>query len=695
MPTLPCDQRASDFNTLIYDHVAALELGFVSLAEGCERLAKQREASLREENKLLQQENERLRRRLDTNNSGSNQQKDGDMVADPPNTTIVPLAPNASDGKFIADVDAPATDSEKGIAAPAKQAVSFKLLPEYMADTWVTNECDEVGDSGYFNRDEPDIIEEFVSTKKLVVDPSSEVRLAWDILGIPILSWDLITIPLGVFTLGSLGDDIFSGMGWVTLIYWTIDLPFTFLTGYFDSEGTLIMDVKAIAKHYMHGFFGLDICIILADWLSVIMELVGGGGGGLLSNVAVLRVFRITRFARLMRLRKLKAKIQTIEDGINSEWVLVIMNLCGKVFSIILINHYVCCLWYLIGTTESLEVPERRWVSSFPLFLNDREGPKLIDGLWHYQYFTSLHWAIAQFTPGPHPVQPQNSAERVFAIFVLLFGLVVFSSFIAGVTQARMQLNKMMSKLDRDMWMLRKFCRQYGVSRELSIRMKRYIDLVIVPNYHKLNVPDVVLIPKLSAHLRSKLNSELLSQIVCIHPFLGHVRGNYDAVMDAVCNGVVESMSLARGDVAFGSGQVARGMFIVTDGLLDYIPVADSESGMQVVKKGRWVAEATLWTKWVHQGQLQAGLESKAHVVDSAKLRVEVLKNGLVMPFVRKYGVEFIRRLNILAEETEGMVTDLHDDITAEIPITTTTTRFTDVGKQQALNLLPRLSERY
>jgi len=666
MPSLhPCDERTANLSSFITDQLAAIEY---SLAEGCERITQEREAGLREENKQLQQEVEDLRLRLDracANSSNDNTAIVACKQAEPP-ISVVPLKatevlalPNTGNN----------SDDEESIT------VNFKLLPEYVEAFWQQADGVTEHDAGYFHREEPTI--EVPDVKSFIVDPSSERRLVWDILGIPILSWDLITIPLGVFSIGPTGNEIMGGAGWVTLIYWTIDLPCTFLTGYFDDEGTLVMDLRKIARNYVHAFFGLDVLIIVADWTSVILENLGSAAPPALSNMSILRVFRITRFVRLLRLRKLKAKVQALEDGISSEWWLVIMNLFGKVFSIVMVNHYICCIWYWIGSVKIPalfgDIPTRRWLTAIPYPQYDSEGHKLDEAEWAYQYWTCLHWAIAQFTPGPQNIQPQNAAERIFAIFVLLFGMVVFSSFIAGVTQARMQLSKMMSKLDRDLWLLRKFCQQHSVSRELTARMKRYIDLVIVPNYHKLSIVDVILIPKLSVHLRSQLNNELVSHVLCIHPFFGHLRKYHDAVMNVVSNNCIDNLSLARGDVVFGSGQVARYLLLVSDGVLDYIPVVtDTE---EHVVKGRWVAEAVLWTKWVHQGQMQASIEARAMLVDSAKLRGELIKNGLVMGFVRKYGSAFVERLNQMAEATGGQPSDLHDNISADIPIGTQLTQ--------------------
>jgi len=656
--------QAADFKSLISNHLTALHSG---LTQSCERLATERESSLLEENRQLQQENQELRLRLEIEGGLSvttAATKQTDLPGGP--TVLVQSEGNNQNETVKPLAIVPTTSGATVQKTVTNRDVAFTLCKEYLDVNFVETEMEESGacDAGFFDlwaQDGPDASKLIAKkAKSLVVDPSSARRLFWDMLGIPILSWDLITIPLGVFDMGPGGDAVMAGAGWVTLIYWSFDLPFTFLTGFYDGDGDLVMDMRRIAMTYMRGFFGLDILIILADWFSVILKLVGSSGGAL-ENMSILRVFRITRFVRLLRLRKLKAKIQAIEDQVNSEWVLVIMNLVGKVSYILMLNHYIGCAWVFIGSQDSFDVPTRRWLTSIPYPQYDDVGLKISDSEWSYQYLTSLHWAIAQFTPGPQNIQPQNCAERLFAVFILLFGLVIFSSFIAGVTQARMALAKMTSKLDRDMWLLRKYCQQHNVSKTLTIRMKRYIDLVIVPNFHKLNPGEVVLLPKLSAHLRGQLNQELVMHDLKIHPFFEYLNGNHDSVMSRVCNNCITNMSFARGDVAFGSGQVATSMLIVKDGIMDFIAML-GPTHPEPIEKGHWVSEAVLWTKWIHQGQLQASIESTAVLVDSAKLKNELIKNGPVMGFVRTYAHDFIRRLNAMAESCpNGMPTDIHD----------------------------------
>jgi len=196
--------------------------------------------------------------------------------------------------------------------------------------------------------------------------------------------------------------------------------------------------------------------------------------------------------------------------------------------------------------------------------------------------------------------------------------------------------------------------------------MRRYIDLVIIPNYHKLTMQDVVLLPKLSAHLRAQLNTELMGQHLVVHPFFKKLAEINQAVMNHICNHAIENMSYARGDVAFTAGVMAKSMLLVTSGVLDYIPIKDKEE--HHVPKKMWCCEAVLWTKWTHQGQLQASIESTAIQINAAKFRAGLQENGFVMNYVRTYGLAFCDNLSRLWDQA-GMPTDLHDQAALDIDI--------------------------
>jgi hypothetical protein len=643
------------FSTIILDKLKGL-------VDECERFSNDRYETLLNECSLLRSENEALKRKL--GQPECDPKENASPVADAQNEKI--MVKSAAEAEAEQSVLAEEALDEDATFAPwddlMQDAVAGKvaLQEEYWLRTAARPNHDQafMETGSTFHHDE----DSMVPAPCCMVNPAHHLKLAWDILGIPILGWDLITIPMQVFDIGD--TPIMVAMSWVTLVYWTIDIPFTFLTGYYDDEGCLVMNRRLIAKAYIRGFFPLDFVIVAADWTGIFIGALGDGAPGFLSNVGVLRMLRISRIIRLMRLRKLKAKIQTLEDNIDSEWWLVCLTLLQKILFIMALNHYIGCIFYWMGKMRIQGY--ETWLTHHPY---PQFGPKSITletAPWGYKYITSVHWAITQFTPGSMHIQAQNIPERIFSIFCLLFGLVVFSSFIASVTQARMQLNKMMSKFERDLWLLRKYCRQNKVSHELTIRMKRYVDMVVVPKFHKMSVADVVLLPQLSTHLREELHTELASQNLHLHPFFQELIRN-KAVMTKVCTTAVTNLEFARGDVVFNAGQLGNHMYVVTDGVLEYIPHSKHYE-IQSCKVGSFICEAVLWTQWTQQGQLQASVECSCMTMHSERFRKVLSGNALVMAFARRYAFAFLEGMNKDLKE-KGMPCDLQQNITFSVDV--------------------------
>merc|ERR1719265_2998858 len=113
--------------------------------------------------------------------------------------------------------------------------------------------------------------------------------------------------------------------------------------------------------------------------------------------------------------------------------------------------------------------------------------------------------------------------------------MIVFSSFLANVTQARMQMAKLMSKMDKDYWQLRKFCAKNNISRQLTLRIKRYVDQVLVKQFLAVKTTELALLPALSKHLREELQAELLQQKLQVHPLLRQIQGTSPTVIYHIC----------------------------------------------------------------------------------------------------------------------------------------------------------------
>lgn len=493
---------------------------------------------------------------------------------------------------------------------------------------------------------------------RLVMLPSSRPRLTWEMLGVPVLTYDLVLIPMQVFELPpSLVRDVVS---WLTLLYWTCDLAATFFVGYYTHDGKLVMEPCKIMKNYLCSGFWLDLFVISIDWLLVVAGSLGSSSAFETMGIArigkLLRVLRIVRVFRLLRLRKLRRILHDLQDRIDSEYLSVVLNIGKNLIFIVAASHFVACLWYWVGTLDVSGYSS--WVASYGF---EQQG-----GHWEYKYWTSLHWAVCQFTPGGMNVQPQNVPERAFSVGMLLCSMLVFSMFVGSLTNSMHTLQSLGNKNARQLWLLRKFFRQNSVSRDLSVRIMRYVSVVLFPQQEHVQHKDIGVLSLLSTPLRVELHTELHMPSLTIHPFFEWFSRRSLTVMRRLCCVAVKRVSLSRGDVLFGAGQKASEMYFPVVGELMYTPKREGY-GQVPVSKGQWCCEAVLWCPWVHHGALRAKIESELVALDAFKFREVVTEHYIDMSYAQEYGIAFVQTMNDASKSADttgcGHISDLSSDL--------------------------------
>jgi len=484
-----------------------------------------------------------------------------------------------------------------------------------------------------------------IAAKGCILSPSGSIRVSWDLAGVVFLFYDLITLPLQAF---NPPETLFSkAMFMLVLLYWTVDIVLTASTGYFDAGGNLVMSFKASAIRYVKGSFILDILIILNDWVPLMLQAFGSGDSGGLSALRLLRMLRLFRFLRLLRLQKLKRIFQAIEDMIDSDYFQVVLKITIDMCTIMVINHLLACFWFMLGRMDFPK--ESSWITYH----------KFEDENWLTQYIISMHWAITQFTPGSMIVQPQNTAERVYAISVLLFALVVFSAFVSNLTQARMELQRITNKLGKEWYILRKFMKQQKIPRVLALRVEKYITRSVLPRLNEVQQKDVVLLKRLSDPLRSALNAEMYTQHLVGHPFLNWLKECCTSALEDLCNDIIISM-LAEGDLLFQEGRIAKGMFVLVSGKLQYY--INTSSIPEIWEEGHTCCEAVLWTSWVHVGRMGACVQSDLLTLTSVDFRNHITKNHCAWALAKSYAHMFLKKLNAMDTGDEA-VSDLHQEL--------------------------------
>merc|ERR1719277_2743869 len=153
----------------------------------------------------------------------------------------------------------------------------------------------------------------------------------------------------------------------------------------------------------------------------------------------------------------------------------------------------------MISLTVREEYSEPAWVDR--LIVEESRG----DG---YLYATALHWSVTQFTPASMEIQPRNTAERAFAICIILCALVVFSSFISGITSAMTHLRHYYHHSYDQREKIHRYVLDKRISHELASRIAVFIQKYKVLAKRKVREQDVEAFSVLPTPMRIRLRLE-------------------------------------------------------------------------------------------------------------------------------------------------------------------------------------------
>jgi len=478
-----------------------------------------------------------------------------------------------------------------------------------------------------------------------VIPPNSAWRLMWELLGCLFILYDVAVIPLQMFDVS--GNEV---MQWGTRIFWTLDLPCTLMTGIMLGDGSITCDLKSIVTRYARTWLALDIVVVSVDWVEVFMSQSGESSVGAARVGKTVRVLRMLRLLRLLRMAKLPMIAGTIlESLIRSERVLLIASMVKLMCFIATLMHFIACIWWGIGRLGD----GASWVVE----------AQLDEAAFGYQYATSFHWSMTQFT-GTMEVFPVNLPERVFSVVVLLFAFVVSAAFISTFTSSMTRLQMLSGAKNEMFHALRRYLSDHDISRRLTQRISRNAHHAYHEFERTLPESDIQLLKLVSEPLRVELHYELYKPVLTNNPFMRTFCEEIPPAVRRICHTAVSTSFFASGDVVFISGEQPQEpvMYFVLRGSLTYRRERrDFETVKLQAEKGDWLSEPALWCEWTHCGALRADTESQLLLLDSHQF-------GIIAPQiqaasnweVRLYALAYVELLN--EQLFQGNLSDMDEE---------------------------------
>lgn len=198
---------------------------------------------------------------------------------------------------------------------------------------------------------------ENMSAAGMVLNPESNFRRRWDVMQLVLLTYVAVVVPFRVsfnVTLELWGFWFFFDLA--SDLYFIVDMFLSFQTAYFDDRGELETKTDLIFKNYFRTWFPVDFVACFPGKLITYMA--GDGSETTVLDLTVLvKLLRLARVGRLIS--RYEAEFHEFLNKIQLGKLVLIMGIVG---------HWLCCLWFAIGSLETAEVdqfgdPLQGWVS--------------------------------------------------------------------------------------------------------------------------------------------------------------------------------------------------------------------------------------------------------------------------------------------------------------------------------------------
>nr|XP_057917353.1 potassium voltage-gated channel subfamily H member 6 [Doryrhamphus excisus] len=242
-------------------------------------------------------------------------------------------------------------------------------------------------------------------------------------------------------------------------VLFIVDIVINLRTTYVDHNDEVVTQPSRIAKHYIKGWFPIDLFAAVPFDLLIFRS----GSDEMATLTSLLKT------ARLLRLVRVARKLDRY-----SEYGAAVLFLLMCTF--VLIAHWLACIWYAIGFVER-PYTETGWLDNLAEQLgktyNDNDsssGPSVKD-----KYVTALYFTLSSLTSvGFGNVSPNTNSEKIFSICVMVIGSLMYASIFGNVSAIIQRLYSGTTRYHTQMLRVKEFIRFHQIPFSLRQRLEEY-----------------------------------------------------------------------------------------------------------------------------------------------------------------------------------------------------------------------------
>ena len=396
------------------------------------------------------------------------------------------------------------------------------------------------------------------------MNPYSTLKMTFDIITTLSVLFIIIVSPIEIayFRFFSNGYKIILFIFNCLLDIWFINDCFIgFYTGYIDSNDDLISDKKAICLHYLNGWFVLDfitaipfsLIISVFLWLNKDSELYYSTYNFFTNSPFYL--FHMMKLVKILKVIKISIDNYLIHSIIQK----LIQSPIGKqiliyvtLFIFVLFVHLFSCIFISIG------------YNSYPNWITTKNIPisNVIDIYIASVYFICLTF----FCIGYGDLIATNQTERVYSIFLLIVGMILYTWLISALSKLKKKEFSLdsedISKYNTEMEIIRNIkTRHPNMSDMLFLRLCNIIQY----KYERKQFNPHLIFEYLPSNLKKELIFKMYKPMIDNFIFFKHFK-NEDFIMKVLMS--FNSIVYYKRYLIINAGDFMEEMYFVNKGKL-------------------------------------------------------------------------------------------------------------------------------